>query len=81
MFKRFEFLLNRVKVLLTDDNGHFFVKKTTFLMKNFDQDFLKCSVSGNRKKFKRCIYKELKIYERQHPETVKAECTVKGTYY
>ena len=37
--------------------------------------------SGNRKKFKRCIYKELKMYERQHPETVKPECTVKGTYY
>ena len=38
-------------------------------------------ISGNRKKFKRCIYKELKIYEREYPETVKQECTVKGTYY
>ncbi|CBY23569.1 unnamed protein product [Oikopleura dioica] len=41
----------------------------------------KFELRGNRKKFKRCIYKELKIYEREYPETVKQECTVKGTYY
>lgn len=41
----------------------------------------KFELRGNRKKFKRCIYKELKIYEREYPQTVKQECTVKGTYY
>lgn len=41
--------------------------------KNCDAKFL---LRGNRKKFKRCIYKELKLYEKTHPDTVVDTCKV-----
>jgi len=41
--------------------------------KNCDAKFL---LRGNRKKFKRCIYRELKIYEKTHPDTVVDTCKV-----
>lgn len=41
--------------------------------KNCDAKFL---LRGNRKKFKRCIYKELKLYEKSHPGTVDKSCSV-----
>jgi len=41
--------------------------------KNCDAKF---ELRGNRKKFKRCIYRELKIYEKEHPGTVDKSCTV-----
>jgi len=36
----------------------------------------KFTLRGNRKKFKRCIYRELKIYEKTHPGAVTETCSV-----
>lgn len=36
----------------------------------------KYTLRGNRKKFKRCIYRELKIYEKTHPGAVTETCSV-----
>lgn len=41
--------------------------------KNCDAKF---TLRGNRKKFKRCIYRELKIYEKTHPGAVTETCSV-----
>lgn len=41
--------------------------------KNCDAKFL---LRGNRGKFKRCIYKQMKVYEKENPDTVSDKCSV-----
>lgn len=41
--------------------------------KNCDAKYM---LRGNRKKFKRCIYRELKLYEKAHPDSVDPTCSV-----
>jgi len=41
--------------------------------KNCDAKFI---LRGNRKKFKRCIFRELRLYEKSHPDTVEPICSV-----
>lgn len=43
--------------------------------KNCDAKFL---LRGNRGKFKRCIHKQLKLYEKVYPNTVSEQCSVLG---
>ena len=41
--------------------------------KNCDAKFL---LRGNRGKFKRCIYKQMKVYEKENEDTVAKHCSI-----